>query len=124
MIKSSDVNASATIVSSLKDPILLHMVDQNGYGDVSLAIKVAKFLFKKYPQAIIWISAKMESFEKIQEIDPEFLDSTIHPRLGTVVSGTADFLLWSMKPIFHWKLRPQFFNNSLRKAKTPTNFYW
>ncbi|STX40961.1 Uncharacterised protein [Legionella donaldsonii] len=122
MIKSSDVKASATIASEFKGPILLHMVDQNGYGDVSLAIKVAKFLFKKYPQAVIWISGKMESFEKIQEIDPDFLDYNLNPRLGTVLFESSDFFTLRDETDIPLEIETAIFNNSLRKAKRPQLF--
>lgn len=122
MIKSSDIKASATVASEFKGPILLHMVDQNGYGDVSLAIKVAKFLFKKYPQAVIWISGKMESFEKIQEIDPEFLDHNLNPRLGTVLFESSAFFTLRDETDIPLEIETAIFNNSLRKAKHPQIF--
>lgn len=122
MIKSSDIKASATVISEFQGPILLHMVDQNGYGDVSLAIKVAKFLFKKYPQAIIWISGKMDSFEKIQEIDPEFLNNDLNPRLRTVLYESGDFFTLRDETDIPLEIETAIFNNSLRKAKRPQIF--
>lgn len=122
MINPEDVKASAKAVSEFKGPILLHMVDQNGYGDVSLAIKVAKFLFKKYPQAIIWISGKMESFEKINDIDPEFLDSNLNPRLGTVESRSGDFFTLRDETDIPLEIETAIFDNSLRQAKHPQIF--
>ncbi|KTC92439.1 hypothetical protein OQJ15_11925 [Fluoribacter dumoffii] len=65
MIRSEDV-----FKSDFKGPIVLHMIDQEGYGDVSLAMKVAKFLMKKYPEAPVYVLGVPSAIQKVHDIEP------------------------------------------------------
>ncbi|KTD05287.1 hypothetical protein [Fluoribacter gormanii] len=67
-----------------KGPIVLHMIDQNGYGDVTLGMKIAKFLTKKYPDAPIYVFAETKSIKKITEIEPDFLEQVTHSKIKVV----------------------------------------
>ncbi|VEB32896.1 hypothetical protein [Legionella cherrii] len=69
MIRTEDV-----FKSDFKGPIVLHMIDQEGYGDVSLAMKIAKFLMNKYPDAPIYVLGKKESIQKVHQIEPNLLE--------------------------------------------------
>ena len=69
MIRTEDV-----FKSDFKGPIVLHMIDEKGYGDVSLAMKIAKFLMNKYPDAPIYVVGKMDSFVKVNDIEPKLLE--------------------------------------------------
>ncbi|WED44565.1 hypothetical protein [Legionella cardiaca] len=84
MIKSSEAKFSSIVSTDFLGPIILHMNDENGYGDVSLAIKVAKFLMHKYPNAPIHVIGQSSSFEKIKEIEPDFLDKERYPQISVV----------------------------------------
>lgn len=69
MIRTEDI-----FKSDFKGPIVLHMIDQEGYGDVSLAMKIAKFLMNKYPDAPIYVVGKKASIHKVHEIEPNLPD--------------------------------------------------
>lgn len=62
-------------------PIVLYMSDVSGYGDISLAVKITRFLIKKYPHAVFYIICHPGSFKKIHDIFPEFLDKKTYPNL-------------------------------------------
>ncbi|WP_454782680.1 hypothetical protein [Legionella sp. WA2022007384] len=85
MIRAEDVfKPDFKSKSEFKGPIVLHMIDQNGYGDVSLGMKIAKFLTKKYPDAPIYVLATTDSIKKITEIEPDFLEQVTHPQIKMV----------------------------------------
>ncbi|AWN72523.1 hypothetical protein LEAN103870_16460 [Legionella anisa] len=100
MIRTEDVfKPDFNSKSDFKGPIVLHMIDQEGFGDVSLGMKIAKFLAKKYPDAPIYVMAKEDSIQKIKQIEPSFLEGVVHPQIqvvdwtnthGSVIKGICD----------------------------------
>lgn len=84
------INGEGVFESDFEGPIVLHMIDQKGYGDVSLGMKVAKFLMKKYPDAPIFVLARQDSLVKIEQLDPGFFDQGKYPQLQVVNSSTEN----------------------------------
>ncbi|KTD44274.1 hypothetical protein [Legionella parisiensis] len=90
MIRSEDIfKPDFKGNSDFKGPIVLHMSDQEGFGDVSLGMKIAKFLAKKYPNAPIYVLAKEDSVKKISQIEPSFLDGEVYPQIRVVNKTTT-----------------------------------
>ncbi|PWY57577.1 hypothetical protein DGG96_00300 [Legionella qingyii] len=113
--------------SDFKGPIVLHMIDQKGYGDVSLGMKIAKFLSEKYPEAPIYVLAKKDSINKIIEIEPDFLDQVTHPKIKMINPDHTDFsLLRKLCDSAQLAVETAIFNNSLnhyhKKSTCPKIF--
>lgn len=117
MIKFDEV---LDIQTDFSEPIILHLIDQNGYGDVSLGIKIAKFLLRKYPQASLNIIGDKTSFTKIKEIAPDFLNTKQYPNLEFYDRKES----WKLPRYFFeeakLEIETAIFDNSLNRNKSST----
>lgn len=120
MINSSEVLNSGNIEMDFAGPIILYMIDQNGYGDVSLAIKIAKFLIKKYPHATLHIIGEGSSFKKIAEIDSDFWTNKLYSNINFIDRDST----WQLSQDFYneaWlEIETAIFDNSLAYSKPST----
>ncbi|KTD36345.1 hypothetical protein Lnau_1329 [Legionella nautarum] len=117
MIKFNDVLEKQT---DFLGPIIIHLVEQNGYGDISLCIKITKFLHRKYPQASVSIIGDQNAFTKIKEIAPEFLNTKLHPNLEFYDKKE----LWKLPKNFFEEVKLEIetaiFDNSLNRNNSLT----
>ncbi|MDI9819053.1 MULTISPECIES: hypothetical protein [unclassified Legionella] len=89
------------------------MIDQKGYGDVALAVKIAKFLTNKYPGASIYIAGEKYSFEKIANIEPKFLDK--NPQIQYL---SRNDLSQSFLETVQLEVETAIFDGSLERSKS------
>ncbi|KTD29630.1 hypothetical protein Lmac_0805 [Legionella maceachernii] len=117
MINPSEVLATGNKEMDFAGSILLYMIDQTGYGDVSLAVKIAKFLLKKYPHSALRIVGEKRSFKKITEIDSDFLG---YQNVDFIDRDNAVKLSQDLYDETKLEIETAIFDNSLSHNKSST----